>query len=59
VNRDRQVRQVTAELESLLDRLRSNVTALNTILVPGENGAGNAAGEQQQEPEEVSRDQPA
>ena len=56
MNRDRQVRQVTAELDSLLDRLRLNVAALNSILAPGENGAENPAAQQH---EEVPRDQSA
>ena len=57
MNRDRQVRQVTSELESLLDRLRLNVAALNAILAPGENGADVPGAPQQHE--EVARDQSA
>ena len=33
-SKDDEIRNVTAELDGLLDQLRSNVDALNAILVP-------------------------
>lgn len=50
MSRDSDVREVTALLESLLDRLNANVAALNAILAPA---AVNSMPEAP--PEEVSR----
>lgn len=39
MSRDREVAAIAAELESLLDELRDNVTSLNAILAPDPPGA--------------------